>query len=723
MNLLIVESPAKAKTIEKYLGKDYKVLASYGHVRDLPTSKIGVDVEDNFKPAYVIPPKAKKVLKDLKEAIARAEIVYLATDYDREGEAIAWHIVEATKPKQTVKRITFTEITETALKYAVKNPRELDLNLVDAQQARRILDRLVGYKLSPFLWKKVARGLSAGRVQSVALRLVVEREREIEKFDKVEYWSIEAVLEASYKPFKAVLAEIDQVKIDKMAIKTGHDSQKILDDLEKASYKVLSLDRRMKKRSPNPPFITSTLQQDAAAKLGFSTKQTMRTAQTLYEQGLITYMRTDSVNVSSLAIGLAQETIKKEFGDKYALASARVFKTKSRGAQEAHEAIRPTDPQKNPKSLGLEPTSEKLYRLIWQRFLASQMADAEMNETTAKIEAQTSLESRPKYIFSASGSEIKFDGFLKVYNIEDADRGGQILPPLLVGQDLDLIDLTKNQHFTEPPARYSEGTLVKELEKRGIGRPSTYAPTISTIQDRGYVEKIESRLAPKEIGIRVSDILVEHFPEIVDYNFTANIEEEFDQIAEGKVKWQPMIKKFYDPFAKHLAEKTETVEKANLDEATDEKCPTCSSPLVIKHGRFGKFYACSKFPDCKYTRPLIKDKAQEEAMAKVAGEKCEKCGKDMVIKEARFGAFLACSGYPDCKFTKSIAVESETPCPNCGGKLLLKRTRKGKPFWGCAGYPNCKTAFWSEPTSEKCEKCGSLMVKMASGLVKCSSCK
>lgn len=715
-NLLIVESPAKAKTIEKYLGKDYKVLASFGHVRDLPTSKIGVDIDDDFKPTYVTPPKAKKVLKELKEAIAKVDCVYLATDYDREGEAIAWHVLQATKPKQEVKRITFTEITKPALEHAVANPRQLDINLVDAQQARRVLDRLVGYKLSPFLWKKIARGLSAGRVQSVALRLIVEREREIEKFQKVEYWSVEAELSSNKNNFKAILTEKDGQKIDKMTITNDKEAKDILDKLEKTDYIVKSLESKDKKRNPLPPFTTSTLQQDAAAKLGFSTKQTMRIAQTLYEQGLITYMRTDSVNISTPAAQAALTTITSEFGPKYALSTPRVFKTKSKGAQEAHEAIRPTEPATRPESIGLEPLNERLYKLIWQRFLASQMTEAEFTQTQAQIQASN-------FTFSASGSVIKFDGFLKVYDIDDDDRSSQKLPLLKVGENLDLVKLEKLQHFTEPPARYSEGTLVKELEKKGIGRPSTYSPTISTIQDRGYVEKIESRLAPKEIGIRVNDMLVEHFPDIVDYDFTANIEEEFDEIAEGKKKWQPVIKTFYDPFAKNLAEKMTQVEKTNLDEETDEKCPTCGAPIVIKTGRFGKFYACSKYPDCKYTRPIVKDKAQEEAMEKAAETKCDKCGKPMVIKEARFGAFLACSGYPECKNTKSIEIASDVPCPNCGAKLLKRRSKRGKPFWGCSAYPKCKTAYWLEPTADKCPTCGNLMVKMASGLVKCSVCK
>jgi DNA topoisomerase-1 len=721
MNLLIVESPAKAKTIEKYLGRDYKVLASFGHIRDLPTSKIGVDVDKNFEPTYVIPAKAKKVLKDLKEAIAKADTIYLATDYDREGEAIAWHIVQATELKnkkskaQNVKRITFTEITKSALVEAVANPREIDLNLVDAQQARRILDRLVGYKLSPFLWAKVARGLSAGRVQSVALRMIVEREREIEKFEKVEYWSVEAILSSHQVSFKAILVEVDGAKIDKMAIKNDPEAQEILANLENETYVVASLNSKDKKRSPAPPFTTSTLQQDAGSKLGFSSKQTMRLAQTLYEQGLITYMRTDSVQISSQAATAAAQTLKNEFGPKYALSTPRFFKSKSKGAQEAHEAIRPTDPALRPEGANLERQSERLYCLIWQRFLASQMPEAQLLETQVKIQAG-------KCVFNASGSEIKFDGFLKVYNIEDDDRSSQKLPPLSVGEKLDLEKLEKLQHFTEPPARFSEGTLVKELEKQGIGRPSTYAPTISTIQDRGYVEKLEGRLVPQEIGIRVNDILVEHFPEIVDFSFTAQVEEKFDKIAEGEIEWQPVIKAFYDPFAQHLAEKTASVVKENLDEETDEICPTCGAPVVIKHGRFGKFYACSKYPDCKYTKPFLDAKTQAEA-EKASDEKCPKCGKPMVLKQSKFGAFLACSGYPECKQTKSLAPAAEVPCPNCGKKLLKRRSKRGRMFWGCEGYPECKTAFWNEPTTEKCPTCNGLMTKTAKGELICPECK
>jgi len=718
MNLLIVESPAKAKTIEKYLGRDYKVLASYGHVRDLPKSKLGVEIEKNFEPQYLIPVKAKKVVKDLKEAVAKADTIYLATDYDREGEAIAWHVLSATgldkEKKKAVKRITFTEITKPALVDAVKNPREIDLNLVDAQQARRVLDRLVGYKLSPFLWKKVLRGLSAGRVQSVALRLIVEREREIEKFNKDEYWSIEANL-GKIQPFKAVLTEIDGKKLDKLAIKSEKEANKIVDDLKNSEYKVKSVETKDRKRSPAPPFTTSTLQQEAGRKLGFSAKQTMRLAQTLYEQGLITYMRTDSVNISPIAARAAQEALKNIYGANYALTEPRFFKGKAKGAQEAHEAIRPTEPNQEPTKLNLEGQNTRLYKLIWQRFLASQAPEALFEETSAKI-------TTGKYLFNAAGSVIKFDGFLRIYEIEDENLNTQKLPKLAEGEIVELKNLEKNQHFTEPPARYSEGTLVKELEKRGIGRPSTYAPTISTIQDRGYVQKQEGRLAPLEIGVKVNDLLVEHFPEIVGYEFTSNLEEKFDEIAEGKVAWQPVIKDFYEPFAKHLEEKTETVQKTNMDEETSEICPECKSPIVIKYGRFGKFYACSKYPECKYTKPLVDANTQKQ-IDEAKDEKCEKCGKPMVMKQSRFGAFLACSGYPECRQTKSLAPAASVPCPNCGKKLLKRRSKRGKNFWGCEGYPECKTAFWNEPIDKKCPECGGLMSKDFKGKLSCQNCK
>jgi len=732
-NLVIVESPAKSRTIEKFLGSGYKVLASFGHVRDLPSSKIGVDIKKNFEPDYVIPQKAKKVIIALKEEIKKADKVYLATDYDREGEAIAWHIVQAAglesgkkhelNPK--VKRITFHEITKPAIEEAITHPRDLDLHLVDAQQARRVLDRLVGYKLSPFLWRKVAQGLSAGRVQSVALRMIVEREREIEKFKPDEYWTIEAMLTPDTKEndFKAILASMDGKKIEKLAISNDKAAQEILTKLENAKYIVDEVSREERRRYPAPPFTTSTLQQEAAKKLGFSAKQTMMIAQKLYEEGHITYMRTDSVQVSTLALNASVKVIDEKFGKKYSLPAPRIFKTKTRGAQEAHEAIRPTHLENYPDDIKVKDTEAKLYDLIWKRMLASQMTEAIMDEMGVKIKASN-------FGFSASGSQIKFDGFLKVYDETDEDEIKEVtklLPELKVGQELTLEEINKIQHFTEPPARFSEGNLVKELEKLGIGRPSTYAPTISTIQERGYVDKVSGRFIPKEIGVAVNDILVEHFPDIVDYNFTAKMEEELDDVAEGKLEWQPVIKEFYEPFAKNLAEKMESVQKSEFTEKTDEKCPECGKEMVIKMGRFGKFMACTGFPDCKFTKPLLEKeiggKAAEEVQEEVEKEKCPKCGSSLLLKEARFGPFLACEGYPKCKFTKSIEIKAEVPCPNCGGDLARKSTRKGRAFWGCSNYPKCKTAFWQEPIKEKCPQCQSLMMRDSrTKLVKCSKC-
>lgn len=682
MNLVIVESPAKGKTIEKYLGKGYRVVASFGHVRDLPTKKIGIDAKNNFEPTYEVPFKAKKTVTNLKKEMAGADIIFLATDYDREGEAIAWHLMEAIKPKKATKRITFTEITEEAIKNAIKNPRDIDMDLVDAQQARRILDRLVGYKLSPFLWRKVAQGLSAGRVQSVAVRLIVEKEEEIRKFKAVEYWSVEALLSKDKKEFKALLTEKDGKKITKLEITSEKEAKEVLDNLEKAKYIVSDLKTETKKRYPSPPFTTSSLQMEAGNKLGYSAKQTMKLAQDLYEDGLITYMRTDSLNISSQAASAAQVVIKSKFGENYSLPAPRFYKTKSKGAQEAHEAIRPTDLGVTSEIVKTSDKHARLYNLIWKRMIASQMKEAEIDETVAKISAN-------QYGFTASGLKVKFDGFLKVYNGIQKDIE---LPSLKKGDVVNLENLDKIQHFTEPPARFTEGSLIKELEKKGIGRPSTYAPTISTIQDRGYVEKKEGKLYPKDIGEAVNKILVEHFKDIVDYDFTAKMEENLDDIAEGKIKWQPVIKEFYEPFSKNLAAKMESVSKNDLKEETNEKCPKCGKNLFIKIGRFGKFYACGGFPDCKFTRPLGKDIAAE-----ITDEKCPKCGKNMVMKESRYGKFLACEGYPNCKTTKNIVVESRVACPDCGGKIVQKRTKKGRTFWGCANYPKCTKAFWQEP--------------------------
>jgi DNA topoisomerase-1 len=633
-----VESPTKAKTISRFLGKNFKVESSYGHIRDLPKSTLGVDVENNFEPTYIIPLKAKKVISSLKKDAEKAEEVILATDQDREGEAIAWHLGQALNLKSP-KRIVFHEITKGALENAIKNSRSIDINLVDAQQGRRILDRLVGYQLSPFLWKKLFRGLSAGRVQSVAVRLIVDREKEIKKFVPQEYWSIIATLfnpPADGKQFEANLI------LDKFAIKTKEEAEKITKDLDGAEYKVEKVEKKEEKRMPKPPFTTSTLQQEAANRFHFSSKQTMLIAQQLYEQGFISYMRTDSLNLSEDSLRAAEKFIDNNFGKNYSL--QRHFKTKSKGAQEAHEAVRPTQPENTPEILKnkLDVQQFKLYDLIWRRFIACQMKEAVFDSTIIDIKARI-------YTFRANGQILNFDGFLKVYPMKFEEKE---LPSLEQGEILELIKFVSEQHFTEPPSRYSEATLIKTLEKYGIGRPSTYAPIITTIQERNYVEKNEQKkFFPTKIGITVNDILVEHFPEIVDVGFTSKMEENLDKIAEGDIKWVPVIKNFYEPFSKNLEKKYKEVEKQKIEKKTDEIC--------------------------------------------------EKCGKPMVIKQSRFGEFLACSGFPECKNTKTLKKEAETTgmkCLKCSeGDVIIKRTKRGKIFYGCSQYPKCDYASWTKP--------------------------
>jgi DNA topoisomerase-1 len=703
-SLVIVESPTKAKTITKFLGKDFKVESSFGHVRDLPQKELGVDIEHNFEPKYIIPLKAKNTVTKLKKAAEKTDNVILATDEDREGEAIAWHLAQILNLKEdNSQRITFHEITKKAIEDALKNPRLLDLNLVNAQQARRILDRLVGYKLSPLLWKKVAKGLSAGRVQSVAVRLVVDREKEIEKFKKEEYWSIEATLEKDKQNFIAQLIKEGGKAIGKLGIKNEKQAQSILDNLRGAAYTVEKIEKKEILKAPPTPFTTSTLQQEAARKLGFSAKQTMMLAQKLYEGvelgpegnvGLITYMRTDSLNLSSYSLENIRTYINDKIGQNYLPKSPKIYKTKSKSAQEAHEAIRPTDVFKTPDEVApyLEPRQLKLYRLIWQRTLACQMNPAILDSTIVDIKANN-------FTFQSAGSIIKFDGFLKIYKAAVKEN---ILPTLKENDELNLVKLDKIQHFTQPPARYTEATLIKALEKYGIGRPSTYAPTLATIQERNYVVKDEEKkLRPTEIGTLVNDLLVEHFPQIVDLNFTAHIEKDLDEIAEGKMKWQGVIKKFYDPFAKLLGEKEKEISKKELtEEKTDIKCEKCGSPMVIKMGRFGKFLACSNYPECKNTQPLMETK--EESAAEETNEKCPKCGSALKIKTGRFGKFLACSNYPKCKFTKNIEKSLGIKCPECGiGDIVVKRSKKGKIFFACNRYPECTYATWENPSSPK----------------------
>lgn len=715
-NLVIVESPTKAKTISRFLGSDYDVQASFGHVRDLPKSKMGIDTEHDFEPTYTIPIKAKKVIADLKARAAKAGEVILATDEDREGEAIAWHLVSALKLKEDdAKRIVFHEITKPAIAEALQHPRHLDLNLVDAQQARRILDRLVGYELSPFIWKKVRYGLSAGRVQSVALRLIVEREREIQKFVKQEYWSIDAAFEKEKIVFGAKLNKMGGKALGKMELSAQGQAQKIVDDLAGAKYEVAEITTKQTSRNPAAPFTTSTLQQEAARKFGMSAKQTMVIAQQLYEgvaigeegsTGLITYMRTDSVNLSELALKQAAEVIADRFGKEYYNGSPRRYSTKSKNAQEAHEAVRPTDLSRHPDDVRqyLDRGQQKIYDLIWKRTVASQMAQAIFDSTAVDIEAGG--KSGEKYAFRANGQVVKFEGFIKAYTEgidEDQKEQNEVegqLPQLDKGEALKLSELKPNQHFTEPPGRFTDATLIKALESFGIGRPSTYAPTLSTIQDRDYAEKIDKKYAPTEIGFLVNDLLVANFPEVIDINFTAKMEEELDQIAEGKIKWQPVIKEFYGPFKQHVVTKTEEVEKQV--EISDTPCPHCGKPMIIKYGRFGKFLACPEGE--KITKPMPEEEAKIKALEeKTKDERCPICGSPMKVQRGRFGFFLGCSRYPECKGIMKIQNKIGFKCPACGiGDVVEKKARgRGQPFYACSRYPDCEFAINKKPATEE----------------------
>lgn len=727
-HLVIVESPTKAKTISKFLGKkDYHIESSYGHIRDLPKSKLGVDVKKNFTPTYEIPKGSEKVITKLKTLAKKSDLIYFATDEDREGEAIAWHLVEAIKPKNDkIKRIVFHEITEEAIHEALKSPRDIDPHLVDAQQARRVLDRLVGYELSPFLWRKVARGLSAGRVQSVAVRLIVEREREIKAFKAQEFWTIDAIFEkkGDSTPILTKLYAQDGKKFDKFAINNDKEAKKILGELQNATYEVSSVKRKEIKRSPLPPFTTSTMQQESNRKLGYSAKKTMRAAQMLYEGielgsqgsvGLITYMRTDSVNLADKFLNEAKTFLTSSFGEKYALAQPNKYKAKSRLAQEAHEAIRPTDPKNDPEKIKeyLTPDLYRLYSLIWKRALASQMPQAILDSTTIDVGSKNHA-----YTFRATGSIIKFDGFLKVYT--DSVKENQ-LPDVKEKDPVDEKEIKPVQHFTEPPARYSEAGLVKALEEHDIGRPSTYASIISTIIDRNYVLREEKRLQPTDVGTLVNDLLVEHFPRIVDYKFTALMEDDLDEVAAGKKKWTPVIKEFYKPFKENLMNKDKTLSKKELtEEATKEICEKCGKPMVIKMGRFGKFLACTGYPDCKTTKPINSEGKPEEQ--KVTDEKCPECGKPLQAKRGRFGEFFGCTGYPDCKYIKNIEKKTGVTCPQCNkGDIIEKRSKRGRTFYACNQYPSCKFALWSKPTGEKCPESGDLLVFAAQGKVKCSN--
>jgi DNA topoisomerase I len=746
--LVVVESPTKAKTLERYLGPEYTVRASYGHIRDLPKSKLGVDTEREFEPEYVVPDDSEKHVKALRAALKKADELVLATDFDREGEAIAYHVAEVLKmDPAAAKRVTFTEITRDAILEAFQAPRAIDLRLVEAQQARRILDRLVGYRLSPVLWKKVRPGLSAGRVQSVALRLIVDRDREIAAFVPVEYWSVDVRLtpEGDEAPFVARVIEIPQGKLatspDKKGITLSAEADAALhtDRLREATYRVREVREKEVKRKPAPPFTTSTLQQEAARKLGFGARRTMRLAQQLYEGielpgegrvGLITYMRTDSTTIAESALREIAQVVRSEFGAAYALKQPRRYKTRQRGAQEAHEAIRPTSAMRTPDRVAgaLDKGQLALYRLIWQRTVASQMAEARFDQVSVDVEAAAGDD---QYVLRATGQTLTFDGFRRVYfegRDDAADEDAEsALPRLTAQQLLRLLEVLPEQHFTQPPPRFTEASLVKTLEELGIGRPSTYASIISTLQDRGYVRLEDRRFFPEDVGEVVTDLLKEFFPDVVDVNFTAKMEEDLDEIAEGTLRWVQVLDEFYGPFER-LLEKNEG-EIQRFEETLDEICPLCPTEgrtpghLVIKLGRYGKFIGCSNWPDCSYIRNLD---GQERKEPEVLEETCPECGKPLAKKWGRFGPFIGCTGYPECRFIKREEQKTGVTCPKCGqGDLVVKRARRGKRgsvFYGCNRYPECDFTVGQRPVLDPCPSCGSLMVQQKDGTTKCTSC-
>ncbi|PYX89184.1 MAG: type I DNA topoisomerase [Acidobacteria bacterium] len=785
--LVIVESPAKAKTIQKYLGKGYTVEASLGHVKDLPKSTLGVDIDDDFETEYIVIPGKEKVVAKLKKLAQSADAIFLAPDPDREGEAIAAHLEEELsgngegkkkKKKKAedalrIQRVTFNEITQRAVREAFEHPRQIDRNLVDAQQARRVLDRLVGYQVSPLLWDKVRRGLSAGRVQTVALRLIVEREREIKAFEKKEYWTIDAHLAGPKPPaFDARFLGKGEEKVE---VPNGEEAEKIRVALEKADWAVRSVDKKERRRNAAPPFTTSKLQQDASRKLRFSVKRAMMIAQRLYEGvelgeeglvGLITYMRTDSTRVSNDALAEVREYIGKEYGPTYLPQAPNTFKEKKE-AQAAHEAIRPTSAMRHPDQIKqyLKEDEHKVYKLIWQRFVASQINPAVFDQTTVDIDAKSGNDT---FWFRVTGSVLKFDGFLKVYEEskegkdEEDEELKHKLPALEAGQKLTLKGLKPEQHFTEPPPRYNEASLVKELEERGIGRPSTYSAILSTIQERQYVQKLGGKFSPTEIGLVVTDLLVENFRDIFDVQYTARLEEELDEIEEGKEKWTDAMAEFYKRFAKDLKYAEKHMENIKrMEKPTDEKCERCGSPLVIKWGKHGSFYACSSYDkenpeSCTFTKenPInLPDLDSADIQETTQEEYCENCGRVMVLKRGRFGQFMACTGYPDCKTTRRLDQGRKVPdipldekCPKCGRNMVIrhgrygeftscsgypdckyvkqnfigmkcplcedgeivekKARRKGNTFYGCSNYPKCKFTSATRPIAEKCPDCG-----------------
>jgi DNA topoisomerase I len=715
-SLLIVESPTKVNTLKKIVGKDFVIKASVGHLKDLPKKKLGVDVDNDFVPEYITIRGKGKILSELKAAAKKADHIYLAPDPDREGEAIAYHIGNevAKFTKGKIYRVSFNEITKKAVKFALDNPTELNINRVNAQQARRILDRLVGYKISPILWKKIHRGLSAGRVQSVALRLVVDREREIQAFNPVEYWSITLDVEGKIPPpFESKLFKINDEKAE---VNNQEEADKVVKAVEGKELVLESITKKERKRNPTAPFITSTLQQEASRKLNFSPKKTMMLAQRLYEGlalgskgtvGLITYMRTDSVRLSDDALEAVRAFIPERYGKEYLPASPNVYKSK-KSAQEAHEAIRPSDVTIDPQSIQeyLEKDLFNLYQLIWSRFVSCQMVPALLDTTQFDIRTGD-------YLFRSNGSILKFAGFMKVYveatedkldadsdkSKSDSDR---LLPELDKGDILKLLKISPDQHFTQPPPRFTEALLVKELEEQGIGRPSTYAAIISVIKDRDYIRTEERRLSPTELGFLVSDALVENFPDIMNSEFTAKMEGQLDAIEEGKMEWVQALKDFYKPFAIDLEEAEKKMKdlKSQVEE-TDEVCEKCGEPMIIKWGRFGKFMACTGYPECKSTKNLGADGTASAEVEEVEG-KCDKCESPLMMKMGRFGKFIACTNYPECKFTKPVSLGISCPEEGCEGEISPRRTKKGRTFYGCSKYPDCTFTSWEKPVAETC---------------------
>ena len=736
-NLVIVESPSKANTIKGYLGSNYKVIASKGHLRDLPKSSLGVDIENGFEAHYINIRGKGDLIKSIKKEAKNAGKVFLATDPDREGEAISWHLANALGiPVEQTRRVTFNEITKTAIKAAIKNPRQVDMNLVNAQQARRILDRIVGYKLSPLLWKSIKSGLSAGRVQSVATRIIVEREEEIKAFVPSEYWTIEATLlgDAGEIVVRFVGDANGKVKLENEA-----QTNAILSSIAGRDFKVSEVKKSVKHKAPNPPFTTSTMQQEASKKLGFQSAKIMKVAQELYEgvnigsenggvQGLITYMRTDSLRISSDASDAARAYINERFGGKYYPNTARVYKTRS-SAQDAHEAIRPSNVLLEPQKIKKYLTSDqyKLYKLIWERFVASQMQSAKLNTVVADF-------SVGGYVFRTSGYTVEFPGYMAIYEESEEEKKQKDgdeeirnlqLPDVKEGESFSAEKIDPARHFTEPPPRYTEASLIKFLEEKGIGRPSTYTPIITTILARNYVLRDGKALVPTPLGEVTTKLMKEKFSDIVDYRFTATMEDDLDAIEKGESDIKEILSSFYDDFSKELEKAEATIEKDNYElpkEETDIICDKCGSKMIVKSGKFGKFAACPNYPKCRNTKPLVEkeEKKTEDKKVVVSDMKCEKCGADMVLRNGRFGSFYACSRYPECKFTKQKTKELDVNCPKCGGKIVTKYGRNHTVFYSCENYPNCDFSSWDMPINEKCPNCGEpLFRKKGKPLVIC----